>query len=69
MGAMARAVTGIYTENAIHFSLIFGKQQDRQVSEKWEQGQHINVQFSAEHGKDHESRDNCRKEKFLLYLS
>ena len=24
MGAMVRAITGIYTENVIHFSLIFG---------------------------------------------
>ena len=24
MGAIVRAITGIYTENAIHFSLIFG---------------------------------------------
>lgn len=38
MGAMVRAITGIYTENVIHFSLIFGSNQDRQVREEREQG-------------------------------
>ncbi len=66
MGAMVRAITGIYTENAIHFSLIFGSNRIVKYVKNREQRQHIDVQFSAEYGKNDESRDYCREEKFFF---